>query len=599
MSDLMRLRARRVLHFTEHEVFWECRAASPSFGSETYPHGSPLRRAFLGQTKLRLQDTSTGSLTDNPYLMLAWDDACRDYSQRKLTFQTDKLPALSGLARHFVEPSKLEESYYVADVATIVADYEHKSADQYGELRRASLHVYGFVRRITSIMKMMNDDPDVDAYRGGMQLDDSRSYRHLYVDGELDRDIGHGARNLQQFGEAPDWFHGFDPVEYDCLFLAVSQQGARDDLMLRGLLLESAEKEGTFRRVGHIFFRGRYALEMRYRLRSGVKEEHKAWDQLWELVLPYWGQVEKDVEMGRAARGAPPVNIQTVGPEALYEIDGDVAEDAGFLKLEPQLADLGKLQHYVWAANGHRKYISMRNDLIPITYSGNYGIVGCEEHTDTVVNALNELWTDLQASLKTPNTSTVYNKFFHGVDADRVNTILAHVALGTNITVNGKEFQPTIACATPKIPQVKPYWKFCQNHEVRSLHIKRTEHVILCPAMFQQKTAPENKDCARTRFDGLVSTGQGLARSVMSNLFHVLVQAYLGDHLEPELYGIHALLDLGASESVINPASYVFYVANIKAKCTVFDPPEHLRPPERVLLNDGLPEAQEISEIAQ
>lgn len=208
---------------------------------------------------------------------------------------------------------------------------------------------------------------------------------------------------------------------------------------------------------------------------------------------------------------------------------------------------------------------TLQDDLIPITYSGNYGIVGCEEHTDTVVNALNELWTDLQASLKTPNTSTVYNKFFHGVDADRVNTILAHVALGTNITVNGKEFQPTIACATPKIPQVKPYWKFCQNHEVRSLHIKRTEHVILCPAMFQQKTAPENKDCARTRFDGLVSTGQGLARSVMSNLFHVLVQAYLGDHLEPELYGIHALLDLGASESVINPASYVFYVASTNA----------------------------------
>ena len=31
------------MHFTEHEVFWECRAAAPSFRSETYSRGSPLR----------------------------------------------------------------------------------------------------------------------------------------------------------------------------------------------------------------------------------------------------------------------------------------------------------------------------------------------------------------------------------------------------------------------------------------------------------------------------------------------------------------------------------------------------------------------------
>ena len=68
-------RARRVLHFTEQEVFWECRAAAPSFRSETYSRGSPLRRDFLGQTKLQLGDTSAGSISDNPYLMLAWDAA--------------------------------------------------------------------------------------------------------------------------------------------------------------------------------------------------------------------------------------------------------------------------------------------------------------------------------------------------------------------------------------------------------------------------------------------------------------------------------------------------------------------------------------------
>lgn len=384
-------RSRRVLHFTEHEVFWECRAAAPSFRSETYFRGSPLRRDFLGQTKLRMCDTSAGSISDNPFLMLAWDAACRDYSRRKLTYQTDKLPALSGLARHFgsrcredryvagiwlsqlpralfwtvprderpegrppptesgvpswswmscaapVEPSKVEDSYYIADVATTLVDYQHKTADQYGEMAKAYLHVFGFVRRITSVMKEMNNDPGGDAYRVLSQLDESRKYRHLYVDWQLDRDIGYGADGFQQFGEAPDWFHGFAPVDYDCLFLAVSQEGPRDDRVLRALLLESAGEEGTFRRVGHIFFRGRCALKMRYQLRPGETDEHGAWERLWELVAPYWGEAETDV---RGPTGPVPVDIQAGEPRALYEFDGHVADDASFLKLEPRVITL-------------------------------------------------------------------------------------------------------------------------------------------------------------------------------------------------------------------------------------------------------------------
>jgi len=387
-------RARRVLHFTKHEVFWECRAAAPSFRSETYSRGSPLRRDFLGQTKLRMWDTSAGSISDNPFLMLAWDAACRGYSRRKLTYQTDKLPALSGLARHFgsrcredtyvagvwlsqlpralfwnvpgrerpegrppptesgapswswmscaapVEPSKVEDSYYVTDVATILADYQHKTADQYGEMARACLHVCGFVRRITSVMKQIINESDGDAYKALLELDVSRKYRHLYVDGQLDRDIGYGAHGFQQFGEMPDWFHGFAPVEYYCLFLAVSQEGPRDDRVLRGLLLESAGEEGTFRRLGHIFFRGRCALKMRYQLRPGETDEHGAWERLWELVAPYWGEVEMDVEMARGPTGPVPVDIQAEGPWALYEFDGHVADDASFLKLEPRVITL-------------------------------------------------------------------------------------------------------------------------------------------------------------------------------------------------------------------------------------------------------------------
>ena len=329
--------------------------------------------------------------------MLAWNAACRDYSRRKLTYQTDKLPALSGLARHFglrcredtyvagvwlsqlpralfwnvpirgrpdvrppptessapswswmscagpVEPSNVEDSYYVADVATTAVDYQHRTVDQYGELATARLHVCGFVRRITSVMEQMTNDPSADAYRSLAQLDESRKYRHLYVDGQLDRDVGYGPHGFQQFGEAPDWFHGFAPVEYHCLFLAVSQQGPRDDRVLRGLLLESAGELGTYRRVGHIFFRGRCALKMRYQLQPGHEtDEDGAWQRLWERVAPYWGEFETDLEMARDATGPLlSVDVQAEGqPSSLYEFDGPGVDDASFLKLEPRVITL-------------------------------------------------------------------------------------------------------------------------------------------------------------------------------------------------------------------------------------------------------------------
>ncbi|KAL8862649.1 MAG: hypothetical protein Q9178_001147 [Gyalolechia marmorata] len=139
----------------------------------------------------------------------------------------------------------------------------------------------------------------------------------------------------------PDWFHGFAPVEYYCLFLAFPQKNPRDDFILRGLLPEPAGEEDTFRRVGHIFFRGRCALKMRYQLRTSVTEKEDAWEQLWGLVAPYLGEVEHDVEMARKPTEPVPVNIQKEGPWALYEFDGDVVDDAGFLKLELQVITQG------------------------------------------------------------------------------------------------------------------------------------------------------------------------------------------------------------------------------------------------------------------
>ena len=93
--------ARRVLHFTENEVFWECQAPPPSFRSETYQVGAPLKRDFLQQAKLQLPASSVKHLEDDAHLKGAWDEACKGFSKRLLSRRSDKLPALSGLAKEF------------------------------------------------------------------------------------------------------------------------------------------------------------------------------------------------------------------------------------------------------------------------------------------------------------------------------------------------------------------------------------------------------------------------------------------------------------------------------------------------------------------
>jgi len=408
-----------------------------------FPRGSPLEREFLGNTKLRLRDVSAGSVCDNPRFMLEWEAACRAYSQRKLTFASDKLPALSGIARHFgarckedvyvagmwlsqlprglfwsvpsderpesrpyetsnnknnnseeegtgapswswmswpgaIEPSTLENSY-VADIVTMLADYQHKTSDYpYGAIEHAHLHVHGFVRRIHSVMRRITDESTSagDAYRDLNQVDTTtRRYRHLFVDGNLEDDIGYSSgsqghrQGMHHFAEMPDWFRGFDtPVEHYCLLMAVTQGGPRDDRLLRGLLLEpvssptstssssspsssSSASPRCFRRVGHIFFHGRCALKMRYRYRlhsggssgnAAANDDHDAWERLWRRVEPYWGDFEEylDAKEEEEKRAPLPVDVKSEGPLSLYEFDGDVDLGIAFERLEPEVITL-------------------------------------------------------------------------------------------------------------------------------------------------------------------------------------------------------------------------------------------------------------------
>ena len=89
-----RILSRRNLHFTQHQLFWECREGFAS--EDMVPYSSvDLTPSFLFNLRARegakeLLDIWCGEIICN-------------YSNAKITFPADRLPAVSALAKHFAD----------------------------------------------------------------------------------------------------------------------------------------------------------------------------------------------------------------------------------------------------------------------------------------------------------------------------------------------------------------------------------------------------------------------------------------------------------------------------------------------------------------
>jgi hypothetical protein len=82
-----RLLSPRTLHFGSTRIFWECRALGCC---ESYPSGQP-EGLFQGWKKTSVTDPSESPLA-------LWTKVVDDYARCSLTYETDKLVAVSGLA---------------------------------------------------------------------------------------------------------------------------------------------------------------------------------------------------------------------------------------------------------------------------------------------------------------------------------------------------------------------------------------------------------------------------------------------------------------------------------------------------------------------
>jgi hypothetical protein len=101
-----RLLSPRIVHFCEGQLYWECQSLQ---ASERFPAGFPER---MRRTKQR--DVYKGACkaeVDKKVFLHAWDSLVDLYTNCNLTYGSDKLPAISALAKNMQDTTSWEGEY--------------------------------------------------------------------------------------------------------------------------------------------------------------------------------------------------------------------------------------------------------------------------------------------------------------------------------------------------------------------------------------------------------------------------------------------------------------------------------------------------------
>lgn len=103
-----RFLSRRTLHFTASQLFWECKMCSMC---ESNPEKNRLTlssRLYPRLLSHRLNKKGVGRVFATFEL---WNEVVRDYSRCKLTKETDRLVAISGVAASWLEITSTDDEY--------------------------------------------------------------------------------------------------------------------------------------------------------------------------------------------------------------------------------------------------------------------------------------------------------------------------------------------------------------------------------------------------------------------------------------------------------------------------------------------------------
>lgn len=268
-----RLLSTRVVHFTESEIFWECREKGwCECGSCAFLENSSW---LGGQIKF-------------PKLLekLQWEHIVKEYERMELTFEKDRLPALAGVARRYGE---WNGKTYVAGLWK--EDFPRAlmwSKDPYSENRplrqaaptwswaslpRGSMwhdpepEVFATSVRLLGYNR---GSPGADIYTSTESADitiegpvlDVMLYKRKPLDKYRDSDLIGQTENAFLLMRADFHMDPVDPTEYQavsdrtpCLLLLFFDESNTDSSSLFGILLQQKIHTGgekvAFERIGH------------------------------------------------------------------------------------------------------------------------------------------------------------------------------------------------------------------------------------------------------------------------------------------------------------------------------------------------------------
>ena len=122
--------------------------------------------------------------------------------------------------------------------------------------------------------------------------------------------------------------------------------------------------------------------------------------------------------------------------------------------------------------------------------SGNYVIKGCAGQTVQVILLLQQTIRGVRKPLKLlttliPPGTTVYNRFFDGVDPNKIKGILSKVAAGPRVYLQGVLHKPLITCTRPNVAELASTWVFCSRRNQLSVQ-------FLYPIPLGYPCAPES-----------------------------------------------------------------------------------------------------------
>ncbi|KAL6690729.1 heterokaryon incompatibility domain-containing protein [Trichoderma pleuroticola] len=258
-----RILSPRVLHFTRHQLFWECNSL---LASDIRPQGETINPASAGDMRGILSASSSAALPDDTMKAL-WYDVVRQYSATSLSFSGDRLLAVSALAERYSIVSLQSPDEYVAGIwmshlplALVwrrIPQTEAPSAPSQNLKQEQIAPTWSWAALTCAVESadMDNLHPNIAVVGvGGIQRRSASQFDGvtscwLRVQGHMCKvEQGAEAVSIEMAWDKPAASEGGGASRLFLLYVAYrSFKGRRD---MRGLILERTSKRGQYIRVG-------------------------------------------------------------------------------------------------------------------------------------------------------------------------------------------------------------------------------------------------------------------------------------------------------------------------------------------------------------